>query len=558
MKIRNTILIALFAFLIYPVSADSLMRERVYLHTDKQTYLSGELLWMKFYLTDEVGKPSSFSKIGYVELVDESTAQVQVKLDVKNGVSGGWMDLPVTLPTGNYRLIAYTRNMRNEGDLVFFDKTIGVINTFKSGSFVSADTITSDPVMPPDVVNNNISVATAKQSYSLRDKGEILIKDLPENVHSLSVSVAGRDFIQGSENILTWNNGLVKNAKLPVSEEFLPEYEGHIINCNIVASAGLPLAEDRIFSLLGFVGDQVRVFGGMTSDNKNVQFFTRNITGAQELAVSTVSLSGNNYNVNIESPFVSHPEKDMPEFVLNPEWKDGLLKRSVGMQVQYAYSLDLMSLVDTTYSYFQWKPDRSYILDEYTRFTSMEELVIEFIPALRFRRYDGKVFLSTLLNSTNTFSLGSTLVLLDGIPIMDHKIIHNYNPLLVYKIDVYRDVFVFGDRHYEGLVFITTYNRDYPSLEASEATHLFDYDGTQLHRYFYSPSYTENSDIENKIPDYRHTLLWMPEVDPDGQSSLSLPFSTSDLTGDFQITVEGITKDGKVIRGTSFFDVKKP
>ena len=61
---------------------------------------------------------------------------------------------------------------------------------------------------------------------------------------------------------------------------------------------------------------------------------------------------------------------------------------------------------------------------------------------------------------------------------------------------------------------------------------------------------------ENKTPDYRHTLLWMPMLETEGMPALTVPFSTSSLTGDFQVTVEGITKDGKIIKGVSFFNVK--
>jgi len=228
------------------------------------------------------------------------------------------------------------------------------------------------------------------------------------------------------------------------------------------------------------------------------------------------------------------------------------------MQAQYAYTADSMSRVDTTYSYFQWKPDRSYILDEYTRFTTMEEIVIEFIPALRFRHFDDRSFLSVLLNESSLFSSGNTLVLLDGIPIIDHRVIFKYNPLLINKIDVYKDKFVFGNKHYEGMVFLSTYKQDYPSLVTDEATHIFDYEGTQVHRYFYSPTYTEKSGADSNVPDFRHTLLWMPDVETGGRSSLTVPFSTSDLTGDFQVTVEGLSKDGKVFSGTSFFKVVKP
>jgi len=557
MKIRYLLFVLLSVLLLIPAlgEAENFSRERVYLHTDKQTYLSGELLWMKLYLTDETGKPSSLSKVAYVELVDESTAQVQEKLDINAGVAEGWMELPVTLPTGNYRLIAYTRNMRNEGEAVFFNKTIGIINTFKADASVITDTVMNDTDLPL-TAKGSIHVSTKEQLYSAQTAGEIFITDLPENVHSLSVSVAGVDLVQYNEDISLWNDNLKKYADVPVKADFIPEYEGHIISGKINdISTNQTSADENIFSLLGFVGDQVRLFGGTVKEGGNVSFFTKRITGSREMAVSTTSSFGNKYRISIESPFVSHQEMNMPELVINRQWHEQLLQRSIGMQVMYAYTADSMSRVDTTYSYFRHKPDRSFILDEYTRFNSMEEVVIEFIPPLRFRQYNNKRYLSVLMNENNKFSLNS-MVLLDGIPIMENDIIFNYNPLLVYKIDIYKDKFVFGNNHFEGLVFFTTYQHDYPSLVLDESTQLFDYEGTQVHRYFYSPSYNEKNNSKTKTPDFRHTLLWMPNLETEGKPALSVPFSTSNLTGTFKVTVEGITKDGKVINGMSFFHVK--
>ena len=55
------------------------LRERVYLQTDKQFYLSGELVWMKFIATDLDQRLSDVSKVGYVELLDSASAVVQAR-----------------------------------------------------------------------------------------------------------------------------------------------------------------------------------------------------------------------------------------------------------------------------------------------------------------------------------------------------------------------------------------------------------------------------------------------------------------------------------------------
>lgn len=77
------------------------LRERVYLQTDKQFYLSGELIWMKFIATDLDQRLSDVSKVGYVELLDSASAVVQARLVLEKGVGDGCLRLPSTFPTGN-------------------------------------------------------------------------------------------------------------------------------------------------------------------------------------------------------------------------------------------------------------------------------------------------------------------------------------------------------------------------------------------------------------------------------------------------------------------------
>lgn len=145
------------------------LRERVYLQTDKQFYLSGELIWMKFIATDLDQRLSDVSKVGYVELLDSASAVVQARLVLEKGVGNGCLQLPSTLPTGNYRLVAYTRYMRNEGEEVFFEKPLAVVNTF-----VTNETLLTDTLLPAYSFTRRegpVSVSPDRMTYDTRSGG---------------------------------------------------------------------------------------------------------------------------------------------------------------------------------------------------------------------------------------------------------------------------------------------------------------------------------------------------------------------------------------------------
>lgn len=72
---------------------------------------------------------------------------------------------------------------------------------------------------------------------------------------------------------------------------------------------------------------------------------------------------------------------------------------------------------------------------------------------------------------------------------------------------------------------------------------------------FYSPEYTLEN-IGSSKPDHRPTLLWEPDVEfVDGKASVG--FYTSDVPGEYVVSLEAITKNGKICFGTASFKVDK-
>jgi len=173
---KHTILLIFFMVCAGVTMIRGQVNERIYLQTDKQFYLAGELLRLKLYTTDAEGRLLSLSKIGYVELLHDSIPEVQAKIDIRDGTGAGWMELPAMLPTGYYRMIAYTRFMRNEGTHVFFEKLIAIVNPFSQNNELYAED-TQSPFTFKTIETNNpaVELSVDKLSYTQRDKGEMRI-----------------------------------------------------------------------------------------------------------------------------------------------------------------------------------------------------------------------------------------------------------------------------------------------------------------------------------------------------------------------------------------------
>ena len=543
--------------------AENDLRERIYVQTDKQLYLAGEPVLMKFFTTDPEQMPIVYSKIAYAELVRDSVALLQIKVELIGGASAGRMLLPADLPTGYYRLIAYTQYMRNEGADVFFEKNIAVLNTFQSGYFPAEEgkmEEMGEEVNLEQSESETVSVQPDKPVYTTRTHGELTISGLPKNIHTLSVSIAGKESIPviDSDRLLFQKN--LRKKTTVFSGEFLPEYEGHIVKGKFIDNqTGKPAESDLASISAGLsitTGDGIRFFSGQKTGTEDVRFGTSGISGTGEIATVVFS-TDDRYRVDIQSPFVlRHTPKIMPALQVDAADYDDLLDRSVALQLFRYFSDNQDENQNIPKPYYKMKPTNSYLLDEYTRFATMGEIFTEFIRGTRFRRNAGKQELSVFTKRGDSYEYGSTpLVLLDGVPVTDHESIFSYDPLTVEQINIYYGPCIFGSFRFDGIVELITYRRLHADLNLNRSTQINAYEGPQLPYLLNIPDYSKVENIQNKMPDGRHTLLWNPDVKTDGKTSIRVPFDTSDLTGEFQATIQGITKDGKIFFSTVLFQV---
>ncbi len=102
--------------------------EKAYLHFDRHRYMAGDTIYFKAYVTfGEQHELSGQSRILYIDLISPVDSVIRsIKLQLKGGIAWGDFALPGALPTGNYRIRAYTGLMRDQGLTNFFQQTIPI------------------------------------------------------------------------------------------------------------------------------------------------------------------------------------------------------------------------------------------------------------------------------------------------------------------------------------------------------------------------------------------------------------------------------------------------
>ncbi|GAB3889598.1 Plug domain-containing protein [Spirosoma agri] len=111
--------------------------EKVYVHTDRDAYLTGETIWMKGYIINgNTHYIDTISRVLYVDLIDLTARRVRqrVQLRATNSFAPGQLALPDSLASGTYMLQGYTNYMRNFPEAYFFTKTLTILRADDTGT----------------------------------------------------------------------------------------------------------------------------------------------------------------------------------------------------------------------------------------------------------------------------------------------------------------------------------------------------------------------------------------------------------------------------------------
>ena len=553
MKIFHWIL-AVLLFSHFTVRAGDQVYERVYVHTDKDCYVAGEDILLKFYVMDNNFQPSDLSKVGYVEINDTKRPQMQLKIALEKGGGAGKISIPQNISSGIYQLSGYTRYMRNEGENVFFQKQIAVVNSAQKNpdperfEFVKKNELK----YPEEKEPTGLLVRTSQKKYNNRQKVYLSIDNIPANTADLVISVSRNDSIAFVPEI-NKHEWLKQVREISYfSQQWLPEYGGHIVTGRFV-----PEPQEELLASLAFVGNAIRYFTGqLNSSDGTVDFYTSGLFGKQQIVTSVVSPAYYDkvpYRLDPLSPFCASLPDNLP--VLSVYFNENqIFERYKGAQIQKETDYDLINNHARSFDYYNFQPNISYDLDEYIRFSTISETILEFVNKVRVGKIRDKQVISVFMDEKQLYS-SRTLVLLDGIPIYNHEDILNYNPMYIKRVNIYNESYVFGGVSFEGIISFITKEGNMPLFQLGSESQLHNYDFPQLPPSFDSPDYSNEQVRNSKRQDFRHTLYWNPFVEFTANRPANLSFYTSDLCGEFKVTVEAITTAGEIIQDLSFFQV---
>jgi len=555
-----------------PISAQERVVERTFLSTDKDVYVAGESVWYSAFCLDAgTLRYSPVSSVAYVELHSADGLAATSKVALVGGRGGGRLQLPTSLPTGNYRLIVYTSQNKDEVDYDYEGlaaKTIAVFNVFSServkGGVEVVDAAEYEQLRCPVGAGHD-----EDQRHPRLDRGSLgltwadgvlTLTNPTSETLSLSLSVWHDDGFAatGNPGIDQFVADCRQVGGRTFRGETIPDYEGEVIRGRVTG-----FSEAIIPQLIGhhaFIStpsDKSDIYAAPIREDGTLIFYTANIYGNKECVCEIEGLSPeSNCHIELISPFVNAAVTPAAPLVISDALSDALKARRVRMQIERQFE------ADTLYDFLPVRGDGlfdeeacvRYVLDDYTRFHSLEEDFIEFMTELRARKGpDGKTRIQVRLNEDAAgvgFAEEPALVLLDGVPVFDHAKMMAYDPLLIESVSVYPQTCFVGSRIFKGIVNFVTYKRNLPGFTFDGSTRVVDWQGVSWPQ---ASTGAQLSDVDT-YPDYRQTIYWHPLLQIGAGQTLTIPICLPDYKGSFVVEAEGLSASGAPITSRLSFD----
>lgn len=263
---RNIVLTLLFATFALTLQAQEPFKERIFAVTSQEEYAAGSELWFSLATLDADCRPLAMSRVAAVELFNDQQ-MLRVRVALEDGRGRGFLRLPKTLAPGRYTLMAYTRNMQNEGEDFFFTKPIDIVRADTGVRESSVCTRAADSLAFERFKAEAKPIVHVGHVYRPEVDGEVLLgRFVPDNgyqggvrmpnlsilgteIHYYPGTDVGGDLVEFVTPVLTGQTTLYTGCKRGGHVELLPPYRETDLTILPVSPSLSPQDSSSLFGL---------------------------------------------------------------------------------------------------------------------------------------------------------------------------------------------------------------------------------------------------------------------------------------------------------------------
>ena len=540
--------------------------EKAYIDHTGPLLFSGEYLYYALHCFNaQSNKVSNISQIAYVALVNESKEYLfEHKIKLKAGKGFGDFFVSTQIPSGKYKLLGYTQWMKNAGLSQIFKDDIIIVNPYLADQ--SALLVESKKSKNSDNPTNlssgvrdtaTISISTDKINYSPRQKVELSIRNfkgvLGHGTYTIKVKRKEELPVSNALDAVSYATSYF-NADKQIEKKlgdsiFLPEQRGELFYGTVKNnSTGEPVADVPV--IISIPGEEFILKSAQTDQSGNFYSYLRK---DYKSPIAVVQIEGTDDSYSIVKGVIPNLKLDsltFSNFKLEDEFADYIKNRSVLNQIENQFFMVRPDsiLEGNPIDPFDGGIPEIFVLDDYTRFPTFEETMVEVI---KFTGYRKNVVGNDYIRVAQDFKSYNeqyndypAIILIDGVFIPNHEDIRKFDARKIEKISLTRNQFRLGNKNYQGIISVKTFDGDYLSGYVAKNSLQVSLNQPVPRKNYFVQTYKTDESKFSHIPDYRRLLFWKPSITIDA-SSYSFEFFTSDLEGEYEIILNGFTYYGK-------------
>lgn len=544
---------------------------KVYLHTNKPGYVTGENVWFSAYIFDADKKVSRKPMPIYVQLHNDMGEWVAEQIIFSsNGRGVGYLHLPDSLQSGVYRIRAYNREMLNHPTTIF-DKQLVVQNP-DDAYFVKRNSLKLEETELSKLVLN---VEASNDAFSPNENITVKLK-LNNNfgepvIASLSTSVINPAYLVAEEEDFNINSYVSKDNQKPETIGSFFAYEPNISITgkvfDIKTQKNIPNAkvifvftgtEATTTSLieadkngqfrisdLGFIGKNVLVYQVNSKKNEpleNCIVLIDKFPVAMQIA-PTVS----------QKTEWSQQKKEV--FKWQQKYPDGIVEQQK-IEIPIAESDGPEKEPESSspgVTKIYGEPDYYVNFERQMNFTNVYEMLQGNLPGVKVEKTVNmyKVFVRGI-GSANTNQL-DPLFLVDGVEMTD---LSSVNPNDIIRIELLSGgkAAIFGMKGSNGV--IAFYTRRFAEKKAG-----LQYTKNEVINGYQKEIDFKQLDIQqidsSPILDFRSTIYWNPEIILNAKGEGQFTFKAPKTPAKLKVIIEGVTLFGFTVRKEFNIQVKE-
>lgn len=520
----------------------SIPSEKIKLHTSSNLLFSGNTLWFSLHYYNSLHLSDTISSTVYIELMNsEKQAIIRKKISLQNKMNSCFINLPDTISTGAYTLLAYTRWMRNFGSNAYAKEKIAVINPIQKEKLIQK----------VDRKQSNHTDTKSKKLYHVNTSSKqnltdfIPIDDLKEGNYSISIKRKEPKVISAKES--TDNSVLTCD-----SIQFHADYKGVVVDGIVTDANNVPQAQSKV--LLSFPGKGVDLKQTLTDKNGKFEFLIPELGNNIDLVFS---LQDSAQKVVLLENFSPQDHQiNTASLALNQSSFNYINEKYIYKQLYERYNTKskILSYADSLKSnstVFYSKPDYTYYFDQYVKLDSIYDYFYEIIPSVKFSKNKNGYRLKVILENNFKNLQNEPGIFIDGVIYKDLNKLTKLSPRSVDRIEVLPHIYYYKNFIFNGIISIHTKKADF--LEAKMQSNMF-----RVIFPLYSIQHQKLSEYTGKKtkhqPDLRYLLYWKPEISKEQVRNES--FYCSDIEGIYQLELKGFDKNGKWVKYSKDFFIE--